>query len=220
MLLESAVSAQNPSLWLHSRRQKPTASFLQHRSQFPSIWGLGDAYTAVSELCVPPSSAVSTQEAAQLGLNCISTQLVQTPLRPTLEELKCLQSSPSPRCTRLLCIHTRCLKAPILAPGVQSAFLFMLVNQKGQQITGVREVRESKTKFEQKALSGFTVKHWMSLIHLLFIFTTTQGSSSTFHQGTRKPQHCSQPSICRRDHRVTHTNTHSRLTIFGFFVCT
>lgn len=54
VLLESAVSAQNPSLWLHSRRQKPTASFLQHRSQFPSIWGLKRClHSSVWALCAP-----------------------------------------------------------------------------------------------------------------------------------------------------------------------
>lgn len=95
VLLNSADTAQNLSLWLQS--QKPTASFLQHRGQFPSIWGLRDAYTAVSELCVPLSSAVSAQEAAQLGFNCISTQLVQTPLRPTLQDLKWSLEQSQPR---------------------------------------------------------------------------------------------------------------------------
>lgn len=54
VLLKSAVTAQNLSLWLHSRRQKPTASSLQHRRQFPSIWGLKRCpHSSVWALCTP-----------------------------------------------------------------------------------------------------------------------------------------------------------------------
>lgn len=35
-----AITPQDPSLQLHSPRQKPTASSMQQRCQFPSIWGL------------------------------------------------------------------------------------------------------------------------------------------------------------------------------------
>lgn len=133
---------------------------------------------------MPLCSAVSAQGAAQLGFNCISTQLVQTPLRLTLQDLKrSLEQSQRQMHQPPLHAH-KVLEGSHPCPwGTNHSISFYAGDSKSQQIAGVRVVRESKTKsLSSKALPGFAVKHRVSLIHLLFIFTKQKQNISSGHQ--------------------------------------
>lgn len=173
----------------------------------------------MSELCVPLSSALSAQEAAQLGFNCISTQLVQTPLRPTLEDLKWSLEQAQPRMHQTP-LHTLECSHPC-SWGANHSISFHAGESKRPANYWCQGGQGKQGKnLSRKALPGFTVNHQEEFNPSPFyLHKHTQCRSSALYQGTRKPQHCSQPSICRRDHHVTHT--HCRLAIFGFFfVCT
>lgn len=170
------------------------------------------------QLCAPLSSAVSAQEAAQLGFNCISTQLVQTPLRPTLEDLKWSLQQSQPRMHQAPLHTLEVLEGShpcswganhsISFDGSKRPANYWCQSGQGKQ--GKNFEQKGSARIHCKASEEFNPSPFYLYNH----------RSSTFHQGTRKPQHCSQPRVCRRDHPVTHINTHSRLAIFGFFVCT